>query len=114
MKMTNVQIDYTPDTCPVCSGPMQWRHNRVSGNRFMGCLAWPGCRGTRTEDGTSSVISANRQNRMWAMLKAAILRSSDECLTFSHADLEAAEEFDLHIDEVKEEKAYVLTVRKKV
>jgi hypothetical protein len=90
---------------------MQWRQNRTSLRWFQGCLQWPGCKGTRDYDGNDTRISPQRQNRIQAILKAAILRSEDECLTFSSAELEQAELYELHLDEVTEEKAYILTVQ---
>lgn len=105
-------VDLQP--CPTCGGEMQWKNNRSSGSRFMGCVKWPACTGTRDEHGVSSVISAQRQNRMWAMLKAAILAADDECLTFSEEQLTNAGQFELHLDEITEEKSYILTVRRKL
>lgn len=38
-------ISQTP-ACPACSGPMVQRHNRRSGEPFLGCARFPTCRGT--------------------------------------------------------------------
>lgn len=99
--------------CPTCSSKMLWRKNRTSNSWFMGCTAWPGCSGTRDSSGVSSVIAPHRQNRVWAILKAAIIASEDEALTFTQAQIEEAEQYELHVEEVTEESAYVATVRKK-
>lgn len=37
--------------CPTCGGPMTSRKNRATGQRFWGCNAYPGCRGTLNTDG---------------------------------------------------------------
>lgn len=34
-------------TCPICLSPMVLRQNRTTGEPFMGCTAYPQCRGTR-------------------------------------------------------------------
>lgn len=100
--------------CPTCGGGMQWKQNRTSKNYFMGCLQWPTCNGTRDENGVDTRISAAKQNRMWTFLKAAVLNSEDDCLTFSERDLAAADGYELHLDEVVEARSFVLTVRKKL
>jgi ssDNA-binding Zn-finger/Zn-ribbon topoisomerase 1 len=35
------------DPCPCCNGPMIIRTNRQDGRRFLGCMRFPACRGTR-------------------------------------------------------------------
>ena len=36
--------------CPLCGGPMVFRKASLTGHRFLGCLAFPRCRGTRNLD----------------------------------------------------------------
>lgn len=109
----NTQPTVSCGLCPTCHGAMEWRQNRRSGTWFQGCTQWPNCTGTRDVHGVSSVISSQRQNRMWAVIKAAVLRSEDECLTFTEEDLHAAEDYELHLDEFPDEKCYVVTVKRK-
>lgn len=92
---------------------MHWKQNRVSQSWFMGCKAWPRCVGTRNEMGLPTAISPANQKRVLDMLKAAVRHAEDECLTFTHAELAEGDLFELHVDEVTEEKSYILTVRKK-
>lgn len=99
--------------CPTCSGPMHWKQNRTSQSWFMGCQKWPRCVGTRNEEGVPTGISPANQQRFIQMLKASVMRSEDECLVFSKDDMEKAEQFDLHLEEITEERSYVLTVRAK-
>lgn len=99
--------------CPACNGPMQWKQNRTTGNWFMGCHDFPTCTGTRDSQGNDSRISPQRQNRQWAMLVASVLRSEDEVLSFSYDDLVNADKYELHLDDVPEERSYILTVKKK-
>lgn len=40
--------------CPTCGGDMVVRHNRTTGEPFLGCTAYPQCRGTRTVEGVQS------------------------------------------------------------
>jgi hypothetical protein len=47
------------------------------------------------------------------MLVAAVLRSEDECITFSYDDLHKAEDYELHLDDLASDRAYILTVKKK-
>lgn len=76
-------------------------------------MKWPGCTGTRDEKGVSTNVSAQTQNRLHKMLAAAILRSEDECLTFSEEDLTNASSYQINLEEIKEERSYVLTLVKK-
>lgn len=39
--------------CPVCNSPMVERTNRTSGEKFLGCSRYPGCRGSRNIDGST-------------------------------------------------------------
>jgi hypothetical protein len=39
--------------CPDCGGPMLARANRLTGEKFWGCKAYPDCRGTRDSEGKS-------------------------------------------------------------
>lgn len=42
-----VQVGTLP-ACPKCGGPMLERRNRQTGDNFLGCQAYPNCRGTLT------------------------------------------------------------------
>lgn len=110
---TPINGEVTPEPCPLCSGPMQWKQNRTSKTFFMGCLRWPGCHGTRTVDGKNSVIGEQVQNRLHRLLKAAVLASDDECLIFNAEQLDSADRYELHLDEIKEDKSYIVTVRER-
>lgn len=111
-QLTSKEDDLKP--CPLCGGEMSWKENRWTKSPFMSCNRWPDCVGTRTKDGVSSVISAAaRQHRTWAIVKAAVLASEDECLTFTEQQLADADLHELHIDEITEEKSYVVTVKRK-
>lgn len=92
---------------------MEWRKNRTSGSSFMGCMKWPKCNGTRNEHGVDSRISAHVQTRLHRLLIAAALNSEDDCLTFTSAQLAEVDNYELHIDEVSEDKSFIVTVRRK-
>lgn len=93
---------------------MVWRENRLNNTRFMGCVNFPQCRGSRNEDGIAKEIAnAGEVTRIQRLLKAAVLASETECLTFSEADLQCVDQYELHINSISEENAYVVTVEKK-
>lgn len=89
---------------------MRWAQNRTSFTWFMGCTKWPTCNGTRDPNGVDSRISASSQNRLHRIIKAAVLCSEDECLTFTTEQLARADLYDLDIEEVTESQAFVVTV----
>lgn len=41
-------------TCPNCGGPMERRMRRSDNHPFMGCVAFPGYRGTLDMDGSKT------------------------------------------------------------
>lgn len=48
-------MDVKPENlkCPECGAGMISRANRATGQRFWGCVQYPGCKGTRDTDGRS-------------------------------------------------------------
>lgn len=119
--MASIPYNTTPPpsqgtfNCPVCNGPMLRKQNRANGTMFWGCNRFPSCRGTRNADGLPTTIGDNvlLSQRLSRLLKAAVLASDDECLTFREDDLSQVDLYELHIDTVSEEGGYVVTVRKK-
>lgn len=100
--------------CPTCNGAMRWCQNRTSRAWFQGCKKWPTCNGTRDVNGVDTRVSPQSQSRIHRILKAAVMQSEDECLTFTEEQLRAADLYELHLDEIAEEKSYVVTIKKKV
>lgn len=99
--------------CPQCGGRMAFRTNKAKGTEFLGCLAYPACTGTRNGmNGLPTTISNQTLSRLHRILKAAVLASEEECLTFSEAQLTEADSHELHIEQIVEERAYVVTTRK--
>lgn len=108
--MTRSELEALP--CPDCGGKMAWRKNKVKQTDFLGCISYPQCTGTRSVNGLPTSISNNTLSRLHRILKAAVLASEEECLTFSEAQLTEADSHELHIEQIVEEKAYVVTTRK--
>lgn len=96
--------------CPQCGGRMALRKNKVSQESFFGCMNYPKCTGTRTGQGLPSVISAVSLTRIQRILKAAVLASEDECLTFNEGDLRDVDQYELNIEAMIEDQGYVVTV----
>lgn len=40
-------VDASKEKCPICTKQMVVRHNRTNGQAFLGCSAFPTCRGTK-------------------------------------------------------------------
>lgn len=95
---------------------MQWKQNRTSKQWFQGCCSYPTCNGTRRQNGSTSTPTPqtiHNHSHIVNMLKAAVLSSEDECLVIDEPDFDKAKLYELHVDEVPEERKWFVHVKLK-